>query len=323
MKKVSILVLDKCTPMSPIGAMEIIRKAGDLYQQMKQTRSPFFDVELVGVKNKKVNVADNFHIDCHTTLDQVSKTDLLLIPAMEFDVEEKLKQNKSCISHILRLHKKGVEIGSMCTGAFLLASTGLLNNKSATTHWYAATMFRSMFPKVRLLDEKIIVDENGIYTSGGAASSLNLCLYLVEKYCGKEAAVLSSKMLLMDMNNHYQLSYSMFIPQVQHNDQEIGKAQKLIETSPEKLSIDQLAQKVNLSRRSFVRRFKASTGNTPIGYIQRMNVEKAKRKLETTNNTIENIFYSLGYNDLNSFRKLFMKYTALSPREYRKKYKRI
>lgn len=322
MKKVSILVLEGCTPMSPIGAMEILKKSGEIAQQVTQSKKTFFEVELVGVKSKRVKVSENLHLDCHTTIDKVKKTDLLLIPALEIEIKQKMDQNKFCVAHIQRLKKNGAEVGSMCTGAFLLASTGLLNNKSATTHWYFAEEFRTMFPNIELLDDKIIVDEGGIYTSGGATSSLNLCLYLVEKYCGKESAILSSKMLLMDMNNYYQSSYAMFTPQIQHNDEAIGKAQRLIETSKEKITVEDLAEKVNLSKRSFIRRFKANTGNTPMDYIQRMNVEKAKRRLENTKDSVESIIYALGYNDINSFRKLFIKYTSLSPKEYRKKYER-
>jgi transcriptional regulator GlxA family with amidase domain len=211
----------------------------------------------------------------------------------------------------------------MCTGAFVLASTGLLDGKSATTHWSLASTFRAMFPKVKLLDDKIIIDEGGIYTSGGGASSLSLCLYLVEKYCGKEMAILSSKMLLMNFNGYPQLSYSIFFPQTNHDDESIKEAQSLVENSNKKITVEQLADKVSLSKRSFIRRFKASTGGTPVDFIQRMNVENAKRLLETTKKSVEGIIYSLGYRDVTSFRKVFMKHTSLSPREYRKKYERL
>jgi len=209
----------------------------------------------------------------------------------------------------------------MCTGAFLLAATGLLKNKSATTHWYAASAFKAMFPDVKLEDHKIIVDENGIYSTGGATSSLNLGLYLTEKYCGKETANAASKMLQMDNDRATQTRFSMFIPQTQHKDQEIYQAQKAIEQDQhEKLTVEALAAIVHLSKRSFIRRFKAATGNTPIEYMQRMNVEKAKRQLETSKSSIDQIIYSLGYNDINSFRKIFIRYTDLTPKEYRARY---
>lgn len=320
-KKVSILVIEGCTPMAPIGAMEILNKAGVTHQQLTKTSAPFFETELVGIKSKHVKCSDKFHIDCHTTLGQLTKTDILLIPALEFDIEYKLEKNKSAIPHLLRLQKKGTELGSMCTGAFMLAATGLLKNKSATTHWYAASAFRAMFPDVKLEDHKIIVDENGIYSSGGATSSMNLCLYLTEKYCGKETANVAARMLQMDNDHTSQTRFSMFIPQTQHNDENIYKAQKAIELDQEgKLTVERLAKIVHLSKRSFIRRFKSATGNTPIEYMQRMNVEKAKRQLEKSKNSIEQIIYSLGYNDIHSFRKIFIRYTDLTPKEYRGRY---
>ena len=319
--KVSILVLEGCTPMAPVSAMEIFNKAGVIHQELTKSARPFFATELVGIKSRRVKSSDRFGIDCHTTIDRVTNTDILVIPAMEFDVEEKLKQNKKAIPHLLRLHKKGTELGSLCTGAFLLAATGLLKNKSATTHWYAAQNFRTMFPDVKLEDHKIIIDEGGIYTSGGATSSMHLGLYLVEKYCGKETANTASRMLLLDDNDSSQVRYSIFTPQTQHADQTIYKAQKFIaQDHQEKLSVEELAAKVNLSKRSFIRRFKAATGNTPVEYLQRVNVEKAKRQLERSKNSVEEIVYSLGYNDINSFRKIFIRYTDLTPKGYRDRY---
>src|ERR1044071_6722150 len=161
--KVSVLVFSDSTPMSPIGAMEILRKSGCMHRDLGKSKKPFFDVQLVGVKTKRVRTSDNLVIDCAKTIDQVASTDLLLIPAMEFDISEKLKINQPAIKHIIRLKKKGAEVGSMCTGAFLLAATGLLDGKSATTHWHGAELFSKMFPKVHLEDDRITVDAGGIY----------------------------------------------------------------------------------------------------------------------------------------------------------------
>jgi transcriptional regulator GlxA family with amidase domain len=320
-KKVSILVLEGCTPMAPIGAMEILNKAGAIHQQVHQTKKPFFETELVGVKSKRVKSSERFSVQCHTTLEKVSKTDLLLIPSIEFDIDNNLSLNKKAIPHLIRLHNGGAELGSMCTGAFMLAATGLLKNKSATTHWYVASAFRTMFPDVMLEDQKVIVDEGGLYSSGGATSAFNLGLYLTEKYCGKETANMATRMLLLDNDRASQTRFSMFIPQTQHKDENIYEAQKAIEADQKKkLTVEVLADIVNLSKRSFIRRFKAATGNTPMEYMQRMNVEKAKRQLENSKNSVEQIIYSLGYNDVHSFRKIFIRYTDLTPTEYRGKY---
>jgi transcriptional regulator GlxA family with amidase domain len=302
--------------------MEILNKASAIHEEVTGTAGVAFRTQLVGVKSKKVRCTEQMSLQCHTTLDQVRSADILLIPSLEFDVEDKLRRNKSAIPHLLRLHRRGAELASMCTGTFLLAATGLLRNKSATTHWHAAPAFRTLFPDVKLQDHKVIVDENGLYSSGGATSSMHLGLYLTEKYCGKATARILSQMMLLESKEMYQTRFSIFLPQTQHHDEAIHRSQTAIEADNEgKLSVDRLAEIACLSKRSFIRRFKTATGNTPVEYLQRSNVEKAKRQLESSNRSIEQIIYSLGYNDVHSFRKIFSRYTNLTLKEYRERYR--
>jgi transcriptional regulator GlxA family with amidase domain len=321
-KKVCILVIEDSTPMAPICAMEIFNKAGAIHEEVTGIRGPFFETRLVGIRSRKVRCTDQVSLQCHSLLEEVRTADLVLIPSLEFDVDEKLRRNKAAIPHLLRLRKRGAELGSMCTGSFLLAATGLLKNRSATTHWYAAPTFRTMFPDTTLEDHKIFVDESGLYSSGGATSSMHLGLYLVEKYCGKTTADLLSRMLLLESKVAYQTRFSIFLPQTQHKDEAIHLVQKAIEQDRDgKLTVDRLAGIACLSKRSFIRRFKSATGNTPVEYIQRTNVEKAKRQLEASDRSIEEIIYSLGYNDIHSFRKVFSRWTSLTLKEYRDRYR--
>lgn len=320
-KNVSILVIEDATPMAPVCAMEILNRAAVIHRELTGTAGAVFKTQLVGVKGKTVRCTGQISLRCQTTIDRVRATDILMIPSLEFDVEEKLRRNKTAIPHLLRLHRGGAEIASMCTGTFLLAATGLLENKSATTHWHAARAFRTLFPDVDLQDHKIIVDEDGLYSSGGATSSMHLGLYLTEKYCGKTTAHLLSRMMLLERKETYQTRFSIFLPQTQHGDEAIRKSQSAIEADNDgKLSVDRLADIACLSKRSFIRRFKMATGNTPAEYMQRSNVEKAKRQLENGNKSIEQIIYSLGYNDVQSFRKIFSRYTNQTLKEYRDRY---
>jgi transcriptional regulator GlxA family with amidase domain len=320
-KKVSILVIEDSTPMAPICAMEILNKAGAIHQEVTGAAKPFFETELVSVRRRTVKSTGQVNLQCHKLLEEVRATDILMIPSIEFDIEQKLKRNKAAIPHLMRLRRRGTELASMCTGTFLLASTGLLKDKSATTHWFAAPAFRAMFPDIKLEDHKIIVDEDGLYSSGGATSSMHLGLYLTEKYCGKATANLLSRMLLLESKETYQTRFSIFLPQTQHSDEAIHVSQQAIEKDGEgKLTVERLAGIACLSKRSFIRRFKTATGNTPVEYMQRMNVEKAKRQLEVSQQSIEQIIYSLGYNDIHSFRKIFSRYTNLTLKEYRDRY---
>lgn len=321
MKKIVILLLENCTPIAPIGAMELLHKSGLMHQQIHQTESPFFDVQLATIAQQTVQVSEGVQISCKQRIAEIDSCDLLLIPALDFDIEEKLEANAAAIPHIRRLFEQGAEVGSMCTGAFLLAKTGLLDGMAATTHWLQADRFRKAFPDVQLQDEKIVIDNGGIYCAGGATSFMSLILYLVEKFCGKETAVMASHMLLIDSRIPSQTEFALFTPQTSHPDIEILKAQRFIEIHiQEKIKIKTLAEEVGLGERTFIRRFKQATGDTPQVYIRRVKMEQAKRMLETEASTIEEIMYALGYQDKNAFRRAFVKHAGLNPSQYRQKY---
>jgi transcriptional regulator GlxA family with amidase domain len=171
--------------------------------------------------------------------------------------------------------------------------------------------------------EKIITDENGIYSSGGAFSYLNLILYLIEKFAGREIAVLSAKVFAIELERDNQLSFTIFQGQKGHDDEQIKKAQEFIEKNfQEKITVDQLTSLLAVGRRNFERRFKKATSNTVSEYIQRVKIEAAKLSLESTRENVNDAMYKVGYTDPKAFRVSFKKITGLSPIEYRNKYNR-
>src|SRR5690606_31728690 len=213
------------------------------------------------------------------------------------------------------------EIASLCLGAFLLASTGLLNGRKCATHWMAENQFRAMFPQVGLVTEKIITDEQGIYSSGGAFSYMNLILYLIEKYAGRDMAVLCAKVFAIEIEREDQLSFIIFQGQKEHEDEPVKKAQEFIEGNfQERFTVDELASMFALGRRNFERRFKKATSNTVVEYIQRVKVEAAKARLETAREHVNEVMYQVGYPDSKAFRSIIRKITGLSPIEYKNKY---
>jgi transcriptional regulator GlxA family with amidase domain len=184
-----------------------------------------------------------------------------------------------------------------------------------------ADEFRKMFPDVNLMPYKIITDEGGIYTSGGAYSSLNLLLYLVEKFAGRDAAITSSKIFEIDIERNSQSLFIIFHGQKDHEDNVIKKAQDFIEHNyPDKITVDGLASMLALSRRHLERRFKKATSNTVVEYMQRVRIEAAKMSLETIRENVNEVMYNVGYTDTKAFRMIFKKITGLSPVEYRNKY---
>lgn len=322
--KVAVLTLDGCTPLAPIGALELLRKCGEIHQQRTGARRPPFEPELVAARKRNVRTADGLSIRCHRVIDELRKTDLLVLPAIEMDIERKLEECAHLIEPIRRLHRRGARVASLCTGAFLLAETGLLDGRDASTHWAAAAVFRQRYPKVRLREERILVDNGDTLTSGGATSFMSLMLYLVEQACGKATAIAASKMLLIDYQKPAQSSYAMFAPRTEHGDGAIDRVQTLVQGAPGKPhSVSELAAHAGLSLRSFIRRFKAATGETPQRYVQRVRIERARALLESTALNVDEIAQRVGYSDAPSFRRLFTRHTGLAPSAYRSRYRRV
>ncbi len=286
-----------------------------------EEKEPLFNVQLVAPGGEVLlnNGAYSVHTDA--LLKDVSKADLVIIPALSGDMKKAVDANKVLMPWIVDQYQKGAEVASLCVGAFLLASTGLLNGKKCSTHWLFANEFRAMFPDVELTDGSIITEEQRIYSSGGANSYWNLLLYLVEKYTSRETAVLASKYFAIDIDRSSQSFFMMFNGQKDHEDEAIRIAQDFIEKNyADKITVDQLAATVSIGRRSFERRFKKATNNSIAEYIQRVKVEAAKRRFENSRKNINEVMYDVGYTDTKAFRSIFKKITGLTPIEYRNKY---
>jgi len=284
-------------------------------------KPPLFNVELVGLSRETPLVKGMYTIHTDKVIKEVNKTDLIIIPAIDGDVRQGLEDNKEFIPWILRHYKAGAEVASLCVGAFLLASTGLVKGKKCATHWVSANEFRRMFPDVNLVTERVVTDENGIYTSGGAYSYLTLVLYLIEKYAGRAAAVFCAKIFAIDIDRSTQSPFMMFSGQKEHDDEPIKKAQNFIEGNfHQKITVDELASMFSLSRRNLERRFKKATSNTVVEYIQRVKIEAAKMSLESSRENVNEVMYKVGYTDTKAFRTTFKKITGISPIQYRTKY---
>jgi transcriptional regulator GlxA family with amidase domain len=251
----------------------------------------------------------------------IKKTDLLIIPSLSYDYDNVIKDNQALITWIRDQYIKGAEIASICTGAFLLAATGLLDGKTCSTHWNAAADFKRMFPKTNLLPDKLITAGHGMYTNGGAYSFLNLILFLVEKYFDRQTAIYCSKVFQIEIERSSQSPFFIFQAQKNHGDDMVCEAQAYIEENlSEKISFEELASKLATSRRNFDRRFIKATGNTPVEYLQRVKVEVAKSTLEKGRKSIFEVMNEVGYSDDKAFREVFKKITGLSPLDYRAKY---
>ena len=321
MKHISILVPNNAILGSLEGSRQVFSQVNNFFRM--KGLDAVFKVQLVGLAKKTLVSGGLFTVNTDVLIADVEQTDLIIIPAIDGDLTLAIENNKDMLPWIVKQHASGAEVASLCLGAFILASTGLLKGKKCATHWLAEGDFKRMFPEVQLVTEKIITDEHGLYSSGGAFSYLNLILYLIEKYVGREIAVLSAKVFAIELDRDSQLSFTVFQGQKNHSDDSVKEVQHFIETNYQaKITIDQLADMLAIGRRNLERRFKKATSNTIAEYIQRVKVEAAKISLESSRDNVNEVMYKVGYTDNKAFRSTFKRLTGLSPIQYRSKYYR-
>lgn len=328
MKHVSILVPEGALLGSIEAPYKIFNEANAFCR--RSGREAPFHVELVG-STKHVHLNQGiFAVSSHWVIDEdgqihdpAFKTDIVLMPAIEGSFTDRIEANRTLTAFAVNQHDKGASVASLCVGAFLLASTGLLDGRKCATHWIAAQDFRTMFPNVNLVADQVITDENRIYTSGGAYSHLNLVLYLVEKYAGRDVAVYCAKLFAIDIDRDSQSPFAIFSGQKDHGDAAIVTAQNYIEERyQQRISVDEIASLVSMGRRNLERRFKKATSNTIVEYIQRVKMEAAKIALESTGAGVQEVMLRVGYTDPKAFRNVFRTVTGLSPIEYKNRYNR-
>lgn len=321
MKQVTIIVPQGKINLSSIaGSYEILSGANAYWKGTG--KKPMLEICMAGFVPELKTDAGFFSIH-PVDITTIKKTDLLIIPSISYE-DNLIKENAALITWIKEQYKNGAEIATMCSGAFLLAATGLLDRKTCSTHWNLADKFRQLFPNIDLQADRLITADKGIYTNGGAYSFLNLILFLVEKYFDRATAIYCSKVFQIDMDRTSQSPFFIFETQKEHGDEMICQAQTYIEENlREKISFEELALKLATGRRNFDRRFIKATGNTPVEYLQRVKVEVAKSILEKGRKNINEVMDEVGYSDDKAFREVFRKITGMSPLEYKEKYNKV
>ena len=324
MKHLSILVPDEQTTMSTIacivGSFQVFTEANAFFQ--RKEKSSVFKVVLVGASKNNTLTNGFLTITQDAEINEISATDFVIIPASLIRTyETATRNNKLLIDWIAKQYKQGAEVASMCAGGFMLASTGLLSGKICSTHWAMADDFRSLFHDVNLQTDKMITDENGIYTNGGAYSFLHLLMYLVEKFYDRETAIHCSKYFQIDLGRSLQAAFSIFTGHKKHTDDLVINAQNFIEENYQgKISIETLSSNFGVGRRNFDRRFIKATRLTPLDYLQRVRIESAKKSFENSRKSVSEVMYEVGYNDTKAFREVFNRVTGMSPVDYKSKY---
>lgn len=319
MVDIAILALHNALPASISDAQYVFNTVNRFL--IEAGEKPGFTVQLVGLSSEINLQKSTYIIRPHVAIRDLTSTSLIIVPALDGDMLSATYLNKGFAPWIANQYRNGAEVASLSTGAFLLAFTGLLNGKECTTHWAYANEFSFLYPNAKLSDQKMIVHEGGLYSSGGNNAYWNLLLYLVEKYAGREIAIRIAKYFVIDITKNNQAPFIIFNGFKDHDDGPIKLIQQLIEQEfNKKPSVDTLAEKVHMTRRTFERRFKKATRITVTEYIQRVKIEAAKKQLEIGRKSISDVMHELGYSDLPTFRELFKRIAGMTPVEYKKKY---
>jgi transcriptional regulator GlxA family with amidase domain len=314
-----IFVYHHCTASMVLGVLDILSVAN--MQSGLGNGRKLFEVETISENGKPVMCFNGFSINPNRSIRSKSNYDLIYIPGFIGDVDEILQREKSSIAWLRQQFKKGTRLAAACNGNFILAETGVLANRRATTHWNLMEKFRARYKDVQVQPERIIVDEGDIISAAGVTAYFNLALFLIERHGSKDLALTCSKIFLVDSGRKIQSPYEMYQFPKKHGDSEIEKAQTWLEKNFQiHVGLDQLAEVSNLGKKTLMRRFKLATGETPLTYLKRVRVENAKRLLESKKLSFNEITWTVGYNDVSSFHKLFKSETGLSPSMYRTKF---
>ena len=323
MKKVTILAFDSAPSTTITGPLDVFSFAGGSANLIaEESPDPNFVVQVASPDGSPVQCANQVSIAAHKAMHDVEDPDLIVLAGL-WDIEGVLSTHHKAFDWLRMQYDRGAHIATMCTGSFVLAATGLLDGKDATTHWGAADVFRQLFPKVNLKPEQLIVDNGDLYCAGAFTACYDLSLYLVAKYVGYNVAAESAKTLIHDIGRISQTPYSSFNFQRNHTDDSILQMQRKLEKEySDDFDIDNLAHEAGMSRRTFERRFKTATGDTCMQYLQKVRVEVAKQILEEKKSSFDEVSYEVGYKNSSFFRKIFNKHTGLRPSEYRNKFQR-
>lgn len=319
---VTIFFPDQTFPSTATGPMEVFRHAGTLWNNFTgaQPRA-HFRVTTASIDGRAVRCDGPIHIQPEVAITAIRKTDLIFIPSTGLDVENVAENNAAVVPWLRRWHKRGAAIASVCSGVGLVAAAGLLEGKRATTHWSLSGRFREKYPNVRWMTELMVTEDNNLYCGGGVNASLDLSLYLVGRFCGHDVAMQSAKALLIEMPRAWQAGFAIVPLKTEHSDKTISSAQDwLHENFHQTFPLETPAERVGMSLRNFVRRFKQATGDSPLIYLQKLRVAAAKRLLENDHRTMQEISDAVGYQDVVFFRKIFQRHTGVSPSAYRRKF---
>lgn len=317
---VTVLLADGGHASTALGPLEVFRDAGRLWNVLqRKPAAPRFRVRTATPKRRAVRPDGPFTILPDEALEDVHRTDIVFVPSIDLELEGALLAHAELIPFIRDAHGKGALVAGVCSGVALLAESGILDGRRATTHWGLVARCRARFPKVRWRPEQIVTEDGGVCCGGGVHASIDLSLFLVEKFCGRSVALECARSLVVDMPRACQAGFAVLPIGDRHNDAMIARAEEyVLEHCREDFRFEKLAENLGMSSRNFIRRFKAATGLKPVEYLQKLRVRAARHYLEEGDAGVEEIGDWVGYDDAQFFRRVFKRETGFTPSSYRK-----
>lgn len=319
---VTVLLLDDNYASTALGPIEVFHSAGRLWNALQGADpDPKFNVTVASLSHAGVTSPYGVGLSAATSMESVERADLIIVPASGLDLDTQLRRHAHMLPWLRKWHRAGAYIGAVCSGAGYLAEAGLLDGRQATTHWAVAEAYAARFPAVRWRPDMFITEDERVLCSGGVYASIDLSLYLVEKFCGHEIALQCAKALLVDMPRTHQSGYAVLPLSRPHSDAPIREVEDQMHRHFAKdLPIELLAERASMSPRTFIRRFKAATGRLPGRYMQMLRINIAKEMLEADLRSVQAVSAAVGYEDVAFFRKLFRRFTGITPAEYRARF---
>jgi len=312
--KVAIVNYDKALSSSIMGMLDIFEIVNSFC--LDTTCHKRFETKILHTNSsiENFNITVNFDSEPINTYENF---DLIIIPPI-IDRKHNFSDNRELVEWLQKMSYRGNIISSVCVGAYVLAQAGLLDNKNATCHWVIEQKIKQEYPLVKLDVDKLIVQDQNIVTAGGSSAYIHLCLYMIRKFFSVEVAYRCANLLGVDPGKTSQQHYKNLSILPTHNDADIQKIINCINNYFYRtITLETMSNKISVSQRTLIRKFKKTTGELPNHYLQKIRVQKAKELLISTRDSFEEITYFVGYSNPSTFRSLFKKMTGLNPGKYR------
>ena len=322
MLDVTVVLLNDGFASTAIVPVEVFHSAGVLWNELHgKPPAPLFRVRTVSLDGLAVRTPYGVGCMPQGALADIERTDLVMVQTSGLEMELKLVENSPLLPWLKKQYEQGAIVAGVCMGSAYLAEAGLLDGRTATTHWAVCDRFKARWPQVNWRPELFVTEDSRVLCSGGLYASIDVSLYLVEKLCGHEIAVQCAKALLLPMPRLRQSGYAMVPVSRPHENERIRTAEAFLMANLDRdVSIQTLADLAGLGARTFVRHFKAATGRRPAAYLQALRIETAKSLLETGGKAVQTISAEVGYDDVAFFRTLFKRLTGMTPAEYRSQF---